>query len=154
MHRGIRPISRLNRVAVFDRVVVDVIAMRGKVRLVTNGVLPESPLPNASLAFGITFCGYPLANQRACKARLDCTPAPGRIIIPRREPPDRVQMVRHYHDGIGTKGVFCLDVRIRGTQQINMLHQRAFLPVAQGHGKEKRAAGNQVASIQNDVNAS
>jgi len=35
-----------------DRVDVDVVEMRGEIGFVANGVLPESPLPYALLAFG------------------------------------------------------------------------------------------------------
>src|SRR6516164_1567670 len=58
--RGVRPIFHPRHQAVLHRIKVNVIRVPREVVLVTQGVLPIAPLPNAALAFSQAALGDPL----------------------------------------------------------------------------------------------
>lgn len=57
--------------AMFHQIDVHIIDMRLKVACVTNGVLPESPLPQIIFTTGVLFQTHALAQQMSGKTRLD-----------------------------------------------------------------------------------
>jgi hypothetical protein len=60
-----RPIPDLRDQAMLDRIDVNVIDVTGEVALVSNGVLPIAPLPDATFALGGAAIGNSFADGQA-----------------------------------------------------------------------------------------
>ena len=56
MKGGIGPVAHAVYMAVFDRIEMDVIEMGGEIRLITNGVLPKTALPNRREVRALLAC--------------------------------------------------------------------------------------------------
>lgn len=90
MDAGPAPIRRACHMTVFHRIVVDVIEMPREVRVVTDAVLPVTPLPDAPLTLvdpaGIALLqfGYPTG-----KTGFDQTPPRRKVDIARRRGPQQ-----------------------------------------------------------------
>lgn len=65
-----RPVNRSCRMAMFHRIDMHIIDMRLQVACVTNGVLPESPLPQIIFTAGVLFQAHALAQQMSGKRAL------------------------------------------------------------------------------------
>ena len=88
------PLHRGGRVAMLDRVVVDVIKVEATVLVVPYQSFPVASLPDA--AFGFAPSSFRQAfdlRQRARERGLDMTPSGSDVVIARRRSPQAVQMV-------------------------------------------------------------
>ncbi len=121
MKRRPRPVDHVFHMAVFTRVVVDVIDMAGEVVIVTNPMLPITLLPDAAFSFALAARRYPFA-VRQCprKAALYQAPAQGKIGIARRQRAQRMQVIGQDYDGIDTPGMQTHHMGEAGAQQIDV----------------------------------
>ena len=121
--------------AVFDRIVVDVVDMPLGVGIVTDGVLPISPLPNALLALGDLARGtFRRRRQATRKNGFEHTPARRVVGVALRELPQRMQMVGE--DGTWTQN------RTDGAPALprrRAVHVRCGGPAGRSIGRPARA---------------
>ena len=85
----------------FDRIEMNIVEVSSIVLLVTNGVFPEAPLPNAP------FAAHPAADAEGFrrvngfgKSHLDRLPTAGEIHVAFGEGPEGVHMVGQHHPRI------------------------------------------------------
>jgi len=142
--RRVRPRMRAGRESVLDRVVMNVIAMPSEISIVTNGMLPEPPVPDAA---------FPVPPARSRDRALDASggrpslregllhqgPTRREIRIFFREPPKAMQMVRQQHHREDVEGPRRprLDERLAQKTASEIVAEEP--PASMGHdGKEER----------------
>ena len=69
MKGGIRPLGSGLDIAVFHRVVMDVVQMGGKISFIADQVFPEAALPDGPLAFADSSAGMQRENPALIKAQ-------------------------------------------------------------------------------------
>ena len=125
---GIRPIDDFAHQAMFDRIVMNVIDMIGKVALIAQDVLPIPLLPDR---FQIATLAEP---------RLDQAPARHEIGIAVGQGPDAMQVIGQNDDGVDiewpllTHGAECIPQQIHGSCR------RKDRPAMRRHHREEKAA--------------
>jgi len=106
-----------------DRVVVDVIHMPLEVRLITDDMLPETPLPNRAF-FRAQSSGirrrFGLMTEGSAESTLDESPSHREIRISSRERPDTVEMIGQNDNGVDRKRVRLHHLPERTSQQLHM----------------------------------
>jgi hypothetical protein len=101
----VRPLRRRRNEAVLDGIEMDVIHVRGTVRVVADGVLPKAALPDAAFAVGLPDARSQLRiRQGAGEESLDQAPGGGEIVIAVRPRLYRVKMIREDDPGIHGEG--------------------------------------------------
>lgn len=130
------------------RVVMDICHMVCIIPFVANPVLPIAPLPYSPFSFGDSDFRTPFgARQFLHKPDLDAFPAVGKIIIVRRQRPDRMHVVGQHHPRIDMKRAIPFGCTYRLTQFINMTYQQIQPSFEKVHGKKIRPARHPIPSI-------
>jgi len=125
-----------------ERVDVNVIHMRTKIRLIANQMFPITALPYASLAacnanLGATFCFW----QCLGKFHFDQSPSGREVGIIGGEFDDAMQVIGQHHPTMDDEGMALPYRSHRLTQQVHMTNQQVVaLPLQQIDGKEVSAA--------------
>src|SRR6056297_3889939 len=142
MHRGIPPILRAPDESVFHRIEMSIRNSRCVIFRPSDMVLPIAPLPDATLAAAdMTGTPEPLWHLPG-KPGFDHAPARCEIMVPRRQCPDRVQVIGQHHPSIDIKrmilprGAHCLP------ECANLIHQKRRPSRGKGDGKKYGGAGH------------
>ena len=91
---GVRPVRDALCMAVLDRVVMDVVDMRGEIFFIPDHVLPESPLSDAAFALDLLAQRERFTGRNASQELpLDQGPADGEIGVVGWQGPDVVQVI-------------------------------------------------------------
>jgi hypothetical protein len=148
VERRKRPILRPNRMAMLDRVEVDVIAVPDKIVLAAQCMLSIAPLPDPALAFrGAAGRDRLTRRQGVCEGRFDQPPSRGEIGIRLRQRPDHMQMVGQDHGGFDRERMARSYRAERRPQQPDVLGQQRQPTVGEIDREETARAGEEVAAI-------
>lgn len=142
MQGGLRPVHGSRCQAVLHRVEVDVVHVQGEIPVVPDQVLPEAALPDVIFPSPVTAHGHATRSHGSGKARLDGAPAPGIIMIVRRQSPDGVNVIGQHGHRIDAKwpGSFGgLQGRAKGR---DLFDQKAGAAVLQGDREEIGRSGD------------
>jgi hypothetical protein len=106
MERAVRPIPNLRHVAVLHRIVVNVVDVPFEIGLVSDCMLPVTPLPKSAFPPG-GFAGGARRglHETSRKPRFDHAPTQRKIGVARRQRPDGVQVIRQNADCDGLKRI-------------------------------------------------
>jgi len=140
---GPGPVGWCADVAVFDRVVVDIVEMRGEVALVADVVLPVSALPDRLFPFfgAGSGCGCRLSlSKGAGEAGFDQHPAGREVVIALGQGPKGVQVVGQDDDGVDGERVALAHYAEGAAQGVDGLLVAEDWPPLEGHYGEKVAA--------------
>jgi len=98
------PIRHAGNVPVFDRVVMDVIAVDVEIPLIAQGMFPEPALPDAPFAFLLPSIrqAFPRCDSSS-KRCLDQPPSRGVVRIVRRQGPQAMKMIGEDNDSVDVK---------------------------------------------------
>ncbi len=89
----------------FDRVEVDVVHVGRIVVVVADGVLPESPLPDAAFGFGGAACGAGFGfRDGSGEFGFDDLPAGGKVGVAFGQGPEAVRVVGQDDPGVDVEG--------------------------------------------------
>jgi hypothetical protein len=107
-----------------DRVEMDVIDVMLYVGRIPDGVLPETPCPEAALTLRTFRHAEADSSEFSCEVRLDQPPTHriGRIAF--GQTPDRMHMIRQHDDGDRLERVSCPHLTHRLPEQIDMAGQQ------------------------------
>ena len=134
--------------AVFDRVVMDVIHVSRKIFVVANGVFPEAPLPYAAFAFRGAARRQPLwVRQGAGESGFDGVPARRKIRVAFRQCPDAMQMIGKNHGCVDREGALRLYGCECPAQNIDVFDQQSAFSFQQGDREKERTARNVGADV-------
>ena len=123
--RRMRPFVWCAHMAMFDRVVVNVINMPLVIPLVANRMFPITPLPDTAFAFAFTARRNVFAAINAARETcLDQSPAFGKVIISRWQLPDSMQVFRQHHHGVDRKRLVVHRGSHRFAQVVDVTHQQ------------------------------
>src|SRR5258708_28373799 len=102
---------------------MNVVNVPREVLLVTNGVLPEPPLPERifPVRMALHECSY--RDHVAAEISLDPAPAAGKICVALRQRENRVQMIRQDNDCVNREWAFAPGCAERLTQGANVIHE-------------------------------
>jgi hypothetical protein len=139
--RRVGPVCNVRDIAVFDRIEMDVIHMRGEVGIVAYAVLPKTPLPNSALLMTPSRLRKTLIGRKApSKDRLDQAPAGRKIVVTGRERPDTVEMVGQDHPRIDRKRADSADRPDGSPQDIHRSCQQVIAMPLQEIDREEEAS--------------
>jgi hypothetical protein len=101
MERRIRPGARVLRIAVLDRIEMNVLNVPSPVLAIADRVLPIPSLPNAALAPAQTAVRNGLPSRESTReAALNQGPTDPEITITVGHCPNRMKVIRQYDDGV------------------------------------------------------
>jgi hypothetical protein len=137
MKRAERPISNLGYIAMLHRIEMDIVHVPLEIGGVPDGVLPITPLPKppfTARAFALRArCSLFKSARKSC---LDQTPAQRVVVIPTRQRPQRMQVIRQNADCDGFKWIPTLDRCVNPSQSIDLSHQKIARSVGERHREE------------------
>ncbi len=137
------PIRHAGDVPVFDRVVMNVIAVDVEVPLITKGMFPESVLPNASFAFLLPSIRQAFPRREGSGKRgFDQPPSCGVVRIVRRQSPQAMQMIRENDDSVDVKRSLPPHGSEGGAQGVNMFREQAAVAFQEGDREKVGTAGD------------
>jgi hypothetical protein len=141
MEAAVRPVANPSDIAVLHRIEVDVIDVTLEVRIISNSVLPEPPLPDSRFA-PPDLAPRPQLRRRqlAGESAFDLAPASREIGISRRQGPNGVEMVRQDADGIRCERQAHLNRTINFPQGLDMLDKQLARSVKERNGEEEYPA--------------
>ena len=143
-----RPIRGAGRVAMLDRVVVDVIEVEAVVRFVPHDPLPVASLPDA--AFGFAPASFRQAfdlRQRPRERGLDVPPPGSDVVIARRQPPQAMQMIGEYDIGLHGERPRLFGLGKRVAQRVDVVGQQGAPAFQQVDREEVGAPRHPDASV-------
>lgn len=142
------PIRHAGDVPVFDRVVMDVIAVDVEIPLITKGMFPESALPNASFAFLLPSSRQAFPRREGSGKRgFDQPPSCGVVRIVRRQSPQAMQMIRENDDSVDVKRSLPPHGNERGTQGVNLFRQEIPAAFQEGDREKVGSTGDIGANV-------
>jgi hypothetical protein len=148
MKRRMRPIAHPRHDAVFHRIDVTILDVTGIVRIVSNQMLPKSPLPYASLGPLSANGGETLVlRQSLRKSRLGQSPTNREIGVVWRQCPDGMNMIRQDDHSVDFKRVTLLSRARCLAQSVNLVDKKRTTALQQGYCEEPASTGNQGATI-------
>jgi hypothetical protein len=146
--RRVRPIRRVFRQAMLDRVEMRVVHMSGIIAIVADRMFPIPPLLDAALpAAGHDRRARLSLRQGFRKCDFDCASSTGEVGVAWRRGPQAMHMVGQNDSSIDAKGRPQAPAPDRLTQDLDRTHQQVRISIAQVHGKEEGPTRNPIAAI-------
>jgi hypothetical protein len=141
MERAVWPIADPCDMAVFDRIVVDVVDVPLKIGVVPDRMLPITALPDSSFTPRRLARRAPRSLvETTRKARLDQAPARWVVGVVGRQRPDGVEVVGQDADSDRFKWKPLLHGFMNSSQPIDFSHEKIAGAVPQRHGEEEHPA--------------
>ena len=148
MKGGIRPVDNPANQTMPEWIDMHVIKVSRVIFFVANEMLPIAPLPDAALMAGKLRVTTSLAGREcAGKGFFDLLPAPWKIIVPGRQGPETMQVLRQHNPSVDMKRPFLPRQAHCLSQHVDMPQQQIALPVKQIHGKKVRPACDTITKV-------
>ena len=137
------PVRHAGDVSVFDRVVMDVIAVDVEIPLIANRVFPEPALPDAPFAFLLPSSRQSFPRREGSGKRcLDQPPSRGIVRIVRRQRPQAMKMIGENDDSVEVKRSLPPHGNKGGTQGGNVFRKQTTVAFQEGDREKVGAAGD------------
>jgi len=136
------PVGHAGDVPVFDRIVVEIVAVNIEIPLIANRMFPEPALPNAPFAFLLSSIRQPFPRREGSGKRcLDQPPSRGVVRIVRRQGPQAMKMVGEDNDSVDVKRSLPPHGSEGGAQGVNMFREQAAVAFQEGDREKVGTAG-------------
>ena len=149
------PIDRALYIPVFHGIDVDIVHVVGVVPIITNEVLPKTPLPNAALPFRFARCTNQFRLRMLSRKRRFYCANPGRkICVIRRQCHKQVKVIRQHNHRVNMKRMRRFHVPQRVPQDADVFDERyctTRAPFYEIRGDETGCACNVCTSILHDA---
>lgn len=112
-------------------------------RVTPDAMLPKPPLPDAGFLFPLFAKAHaPSLPHPGGELRFQNLPSHRKVIIIRREGPDRMKVIRQHDKRIALKGPVALDADISRAEGVYFADQQIGSAVIKRNGEEVRRAPN------------
>jgi len=143
----VRPVEGIRDKAVLCWVEVNVVDVAGEIGLVSDGVLPETPLPKEATGVIPGRYRFGVIKNTLGEDGFDAAPAVREIGVTLGKRENGVEMVRENDDGVDVEWALCAGFSEGLSENRNLVGQEGGLTVCQGDGEEEGAARDEVAAV-------
>jgi hypothetical protein len=148
VERRMRPIADTRDQTVLDRIDVTIFDVAAKILLIADQMFPEPTLPDGAFTSRNADVAPRLGRGNGLgEGDLNQPPAQRKIGVAGRQCPNCVDVIRQDHHGVDRKRMARLRDARRVAQRVDMVRQKAALPVQQVDGEEPASAGHEGTAI-------
>lgn len=142
-----RPVADPFHQAMLHGIVVNVVYVSGEVLVVTDRVLPISPLPECEFAVRVPLDVRADFKQTGAEITFDASPPGRKVRIVYGQSEDGVQVIRQDHDCIDRKWPLLPGHAKRSAKYCDAIDKSLRPPISKRQGEEKRSACKTIAPI-------
>ena len=142
------PVRHSGDVSIFDRIVVDAVAVALEIPLIADRVFPEPALPNPPFAFLLPSIRQPLPRHDGSGKRgFDQPPSRGVVRVVRWQSPQAMQVIGEDDDSVEVKRSLPPHGNKGGAQGVNVFRQQTTVAFQEGGREKVGTTGHIVADV-------